>query len=114
MTVIPPFNELFKRETHTHSMGIIHGLSEKDLEKLRKIVNQMIYHPVKELNKAVIENMLKQDYSEASSQSSLSSLPLKEEKKEKSRWWKRCMPLSLVSLKLKEKIILERANYKES
>lgn len=83
VTVIPPFNELFKRETHTHSMGIIHGLSEKDLEKLRKIVNQMIYHPVKELNKAIIENMLKQDYSEASSQSSLSSLPLKEEKKGK-------------------------------
>jgi hypothetical protein len=64
VTIIPPLHELHKKEGYTHYMGIIHGLSEEDLELLRKIVNQMIYNPVKELNKDIVEKMLKQDYIE--------------------------------------------------
>lgn len=82
VTIIPPFYELFKRENYHHTMGIIHGLSEEDLKKLRKIVNQMIYRPVKELNESIIENMLKQDYAEVPPSSATPPLPVKVEKEE--------------------------------
>ncbi len=64
LTLTPPYLELHISEKGTHYMGIIHGLTEIELAKLRKIVNQLIYRPTNELSTAIVEKMLKQNYFE--------------------------------------------------
>lgn len=60
VTVVPPKYELTKPRSGTHYEAVIHGLSEEELKKLRKIVNQMIYKPVKFLDAESVDKMLKQ------------------------------------------------------
>ncbi|MFP5387311.1 MAG: hypothetical protein ACLGHN_14635 [Bacteriovoracia bacterium] len=60
VTVVPPKYDLTKPRSGMHYEAIIHGLSEEELKKLRKIVNQMIYKPVKSLDAESVDKMLKQ------------------------------------------------------
>jgi hypothetical protein len=62
LTVIPAEGQLALSSKGTHYRALIHGLTEENLAKIRKIVNQLIYTPVKELTRENVEIMLKQDY----------------------------------------------------
>jgi hypothetical protein len=62
LTIVPAEGQLPSSKKGTHYRGLIHGLSEESLMKLRKIVNQLIYNPPKEITSDAIEIMLKQDY----------------------------------------------------
>ncbi len=62
LTVIPAESELPPSKKGTHYRALLHGVSEENLTKVRKIVNQLIYTPVKELSHDIVEIMLKQDY----------------------------------------------------
>ncbi len=46
LTIIPPLRELYHDPNGDHYMALIHGIEEKDLNELRKLVNQMIYKPM--------------------------------------------------------------------
>ncbi len=63
ITIVPD-EELHKGIRGNHYRGLIHGLSEENKARLRKIVNQLIFYPVKELSEESVANMLKQDYNQ--------------------------------------------------
>lgn len=46
ITVIPPIREVYKWKEMTYYNGIIHGLTEEGLKKLRTFVNQNIFKPI--------------------------------------------------------------------
>ncbi len=62
LTIIPAEGQLATSKKGTHYRAIIHGLGEENLTKLRKITNQLIYHPTKSMTSETVETMLKQDY----------------------------------------------------
>lgn len=62
LTVIPAEGLLPPSKKGTHYRALIHGISEENLTKIRKIVNQLIYTPVTTMSGEVVELMLKQDY----------------------------------------------------
>ncbi|HXH75349.1 MAG TPA: hypothetical protein VNJ08_10315 [Bacteriovoracaceae bacterium] len=62
VTIVPAEGQLPPSKQGTHYRGIIHGLDDEKLTRLRKIVNQMIYHPLKELTVENTRVMLKHDY----------------------------------------------------
>ena len=58
VTIIPSYFELEKSFTGKHYMGIIHGISEESKQSLRKLVNQMIYQPIKDFSYETIHALL--------------------------------------------------------
>ncbi len=60
VTLVPPYHELENSIIGSHYMGLIHGLSEDEKQRLRKFVNQVIYKPINEFSKEEVENILAQ------------------------------------------------------
>lgn len=60
LTVVPSIGELEYHSHGKHYIGIIHGISEKEKQKLRKFVNQMIYKPISEFTKEAVEDFVEQ------------------------------------------------------
>lgn len=61
LTVVPAEGSLPPSREGNHYRALLHGISEEELSKLRKVVNQLIYTPRKELSREIVEAMLKQD-----------------------------------------------------
>jgi len=60
VTIVPAFYELDKNVSGTHYLGFIHGISEEELNSLRKFINQIIYKPLTEFTTETVESILEQ------------------------------------------------------
>ncbi|HXH31762.1 MAG TPA: hypothetical protein VNJ01_13185 [Bacteriovoracaceae bacterium] len=65
VTIVPPFSLLRPQTSgNWHYQGIIHGLDEDELKRLRKIINQLIYKPVEVITSESVTQMLNQNFVE--------------------------------------------------
>ncbi len=59
-TLVPYELSTNKKKDYYHYKAIIHGVEEGELEKLRKLVNQLIFNPVDDLNPKTLKDLIAQ------------------------------------------------------
>lgn len=62
ITVIPSYLELTPYQDKYHYQAFIHGLSEKNQDKLRSLIYQICHRPLKEFSQESIASALKRDF----------------------------------------------------
>lgn len=62
VTIIPTESNSKGAGSNYTYQGIIHGMNDENLNKIRKIVNQLIYNPHIKITTESVDTMLKQDY----------------------------------------------------
>ncbi len=64
-TIVPSYYELEASRKGKHYLAIFHGMVEDEAQKLRIVVNQIIYEPLKAFTSEIIEKLLEKENIEA-------------------------------------------------